>query len=147
MKDKKYTLEPGNDAQLAEVVEELISDKGASELREVIIRSAASRSTAAQRALGWILCRELARQITNRADQVYTSEDVHDFTLSERYGATSIQLMGRTIVRPTQRFSSMRREEMVDYIDWLKRWAVDRGLSVQIPADSSYWQLARELGY
>lgn len=97
-------------------------------------------STNAQRALGWILCRQLSEQLAARDDAPITlsAVDLHDQLVMERFGMTEHGL-------PAKTFSSMTKLEMVDMIGFILAWARDMSLTVSIPADHSYWELAREV--
>lgn len=104
------------------------------------------RSTSDQRALGWILCRDLAAQLKARDGGDLTADELHDYFLLERFGERERVIYGRMIRRPAKTFSQLSKLEMSDMIDFIIQWARTMQLSISIPADRSYQELARDAG-
>lgn len=95
------------------------------------------RSTRSQRALGWIICRQIAEQMNARNGEL-SDVDVHDLVLADRYGVN--QATGE----PAKTFAKLTKKEMGLMIDHMIRWAADMDIPISIPADRSYFSLAQD---
>lgn len=100
-----------------------------------------TRSTREQRALGWIICRQIAEQINATRGGETTAVDVHDLVLKDLFG------IDHTTGRPAKTFSNMTKKEMGNMIEHMIRWAANMDISISIPANSSYVSLARAERY
>lgn len=62
-----------------------------------------------------------------------TPEELHDYLLGEHYGWETVTIFGRRKVRPLRRSSKMNKQEFSDHMEFILRFAAERGMYIAMP--------------
>ena len=87
------------------------------------------RSNAQNRYLRGVVYPEILTQ-SGLKDNGWDDDDVHEFLLGEWSGWEVCEAFGRKRMKPIRRSSKLNKQEFSDYIDWITRWAADKGIVI-----------------
>lgn len=64
----------------------------------------------------------------------WTNDDLHEYLLGEHFGWERLDGLGRPRVRPIRRSARLSIQDFSDYIEFVQRFAAERGIVIPEPA-------------
>ena len=63
----------------------------------------------------------------------WDDQDLHEYLLGEHYGWVELEGMGRKKVKPVRGSSGMTASEFNEHLEWIQRFAAERGIYIPDP--------------
>ena len=99
---------------------------------KVTVKKGGTRSLE-QNAYLWGVVYDVILNESGLINDGWAPDDLHEYFLGEYHGWEELKGLGRRKVRPVERSSTKSTIEFMEYIEFIQRWAAERGIYIPDP--------------